>query len=160
VQGKLALVATISVFTFGLGASAAVAVEWVAIPPEVKPAPWGNAYQRPYLRPVSNQSFRLAIDGGFCAGEGPPKIDHVRVVERPKTRSRPFKSAVVTVFKYRPEHFEGRQTEEEIREGKKFTLCADIGGELRDVVKLKRPLDHLILYDGNYSPPKRVWPPY
>ena len=159
-KGRMALAAGILALT--VGASVATAVEWVPVPAEVKPAPWQPWPEGSHrLGPVEGHSFRLSVDGEFCAGEERPKIDHVRVIERPKTKSRPFKSAVVTVFKYRPEHLEGRQTEEEIRNGKVVSFaCLDIGGELRDVVKLKRPLDHLILYDGSYPPPKRVWPPY
>jgi hypothetical protein len=91
----------------------------VPVPVEIKPAPWQPWPEgRHQLGSVEGHSFRLLVDGGFCAGEERSKIDHVRVVERPKTKGRPFKSAVITGFKYRPEHQEGRQTEEEIRNGK------------------------------------------
>jgi hypothetical protein len=160
VKGRLPLTATLFVLVLAVGASTAAAIEWVTVPPEVKPEPWTPWVDSPrHFSPADGHSFRLETDGGFCAGEEPPKIDHVRVVERPKTRARPFRSAVITVFKYIPEHEKPVQTEE-VREGRHvIAACAGIGGELRDIVRLKRPLDHLFLYDGSYSPPRQVWAP-
>jgi hypothetical protein len=155
VRRRLTIGASLILFALAAAPSTAAAVEWVTVPPEVKPARWGGAAGGSHSR-VPAGSFSVGIDGGYCAGEEPPHIDHVRIVERPKTPERPFKSAVITVFKYIPEHRVPLQTE-----GTDETVyggCAGIGRSLSAVVKLKRPLDHLIIYDGSQSPPQRKWP--
>jgi hypothetical protein len=149
-----------------LGAAAtASAIEWVTFPSRVIPAPWQPEYldSKPPLEdkpPVyaKGHVFGLFVGSGYCAGDPEiPRIDHVEVVERPKTKARPFKSAVITAFLFLPE-YKAQAVEGE--EGPTYaTACADLGLTLTKRVRLKRPAKDLVIYDGSYSPPRRVWPP-
>ena len=144
-RGKLRLWVALIALAFAASTSTAAAVvgESTTVPAEVKPASWEPW---PPRTPSDGHWFHLRVDGGYC-GEKPPKIYRVKVVEHPKTKTR-LGSAVITTLKYVPEHVESANG-----------FCAGVGHELRAAIKLKRPVDGLILYDGSYSPPKRVWPP-
>jgi hypothetical protein len=37
-------------------------------------------------------------------------------------------------------------------------MCSGLGWGRTPRIKLKRPPKSLFLYDGSYSPPRRVWP--
>jgi hypothetical protein len=94
---------------------------------------------------------------GYCVGEPRYALDHVKIVERPRTGKRPFGSAVITPFLFRPAF-------ERVVPGREgnviYGVCADIGGgraKLR--VRLKRPANRLIFYDGSFDNPHRVYPP-
>jgi hypothetical protein len=122
-------------------------------PQRVEPAPW----QGPIApMPKGVRVFRLSITAGYCAGEQPPEIDHIDVTERRTSVKKPFKSAIITTFLRFPTSGEvGSLSNLE----KLQQPCADIGLRLRRVIKLKRPVRDLVLFDGSYSPPRRVWPP-
>src|SRR5262245_51925281 len=80
-----------------LGPFAPLAFGWEYIngPPKVEPAPWHP------LEAVRNQrthAVGLSISTGYCLGEPPPKFDHVKVIERPKTTKHPTKLAVITAY--------------------------------------------------------------
>lgn len=117
----------------------------------VEAAPWrGPAAPIPKGPHV----FSLSIAASYCAGEQPPKVDHIEVSERQARRSKPFKSAVITAYLRLPTPRDlGASDPGEVQP------CADIGFRLRRVIKLERPVRDLILFDGSYSPPRRVWPP-
>jgi hypothetical protein len=141
----------------GVVAGAASAWEYVAGPPKVSVQPWTAATFRDDDSPlIARRAFTISVTSGYCSGEPPTQIDHVRVIERPKTAARPFRSAVVTSFVLQPAPIEvvGTVNPDEPSPG-----CAGLGQLLQSRVKFKRPLEHLILYDGSYSPPRRAWPP-
>jgi hypothetical protein len=99
--------------------------------------------------------FYFSVSSGYCLGEPKPEIDHVELVERPKTSKRPFKSAVITVFLRFPAPTEviGSVNPDEPQPG-----CAGIGLGILSRIKLKRNVDDLALFDGSFAPPRRSWP--
>lgn len=142
--------------TLGFGAPAALAWEYVTGPPQVSPQPWQPMALPRGKAPIEGRhAFTLSVSSGYCSGEPPTRIDHVKVVERPKTAARPFKSAVITAFVLRPAPTEVVGS---INPGEPSPGCADIGERLTRRIKLKRPVESLFLYDGSYCPPRRAWP--
>jgi hypothetical protein len=141
-------------------ASAASALETIIVPARVEAVAWAPSTGPLGDNPAAGRTFTLAIEAGYCAGGPKPRIHHVAVVERPRTAERPFRSAVITVFKEWPEH---GQIVPVAPSGAEYAptaapLCAGLGGTLLRRVSLKRPARSLILFDGSRSPPRRVWP--
>jgi hypothetical protein len=142
-----------------LAAAATVASAWeyVAGPPKVGARPWtATAFRGDNAPLISRHALTISVTSGYCAGEPPTQIDHVRMIERPKTAARPFRSAVVTPFVLQPAPIEVVGT---VNPDEPLPGCAGLGQLLQSRIKFKRPLEHLILYDGSYSPPRRAWPP-
>jgi hypothetical protein len=104
----------------------------------------------PAEQAVVGRIFTVVVDGSYCAGGPRPRIHHVTVVERARTPARPFKSAVITVFMEWPEP-------EAVAPAPNL-FCAGLGNSISKRVTLKRRAEDLFLYDGSYSPPRRVWP--
>jgi hypothetical protein len=135
-----------------VAARADVAVE---APIRVEAVPWARLPASVTVEGA--RTVRLGIDAGYCAGWQQPEFDHAEVVERPKTADRPFRSAVITLFERRAEYPAYVPPESP---GRNIILCAGIGGALLPRVRLKRRLSRLFLYDGYYSPPRRVTRPF
>lgn len=147
------IVLLIAVCAFGAFAPVAFGWEFVKGPPKVETAPW-----HPLLDASHNPQTHvlgLSISTGYCAGEPPPKVDHVRVVERPKTARNPSKSAVITAYVRFPAPME---VEGEVKPGEPQPGCAGIGVGIFKRIRLKRPVEGMLLYDGSFSPPRRVQP--
>jgi hypothetical protein len=138
-----------------IGTLAPVAFGWefVTGPPRVESAPWHALLET--SRNPRARVLGLSISTGYCMGEPPPKVDHVKVIERPKTAQNPTKSAVVTAYVRFPAPME---VEGEVKPGEPQPGCAGLGRSIFKRIKLKRPVDGLLLYDGSFSPPRRVHP--
>ncbi len=145
-----------------LGAVNATAaeLETVRVPARVESAAWSppRLLLSPWKNPEGPRTFTLYVDNGYCLGLK-PELDHIEVVERPVTKARPFKSAVITVFKRWPEHDVYVPPPTESGQPKHISVCFGIGGAIIRRVKLKRPVASLYLYDGSYSPPRQVLTP-
>jgi hypothetical protein len=101
--------------------------------------------------------LNIAVEDGYCSGERPPHLSGVRVIERPKTTARPFKSAVIQAFVVPA----GRAvTSGHELQTQTVQSCAGLGWGVERWIRFKRPLRELFLYDGNVVPPRRVWPPF
>jgi hypothetical protein len=135
----------------------------VAVPAEVRAVPWVmRSSPDPGLVRQGPRTFNLAVGAGGCG----PKIrfDHVKVIERPRTANRPFRSAVISAFVLIPEHT--RSVRDPAPPTPSYAGASEVvveeclrGGSLTRRIKLKRPVAGLRLYDGFYSPPRRVRPP-
>lgn len=155
IQNGLArrVVLVMAVCAFGAFAPVAFGWEFVKAPPKVETAPWHSLVNTP--RDPQTHVLGLSISTGYCAGEPPPKVDHVRVVERPKTARNPSKSAVITAYVRFPTPMEVKG---EVKPGEPQPACAGIGVGIFKRITLKRPVEGLLLYDGSFSPPRRVRP--
>lgn len=136
----------------GALAPAAFGWEFVKGPPKVESAPW-----HPLLEAGNSRThvLGLSISSGFCVGEPPPRFAHVKVIERPKTARYPSKSAVVTAYVRFPAPTE---VVGEVGPGEPRPACGGIGVTIFKRIKLKRAVEGLALYDGSFSPPRRVRP--
>jgi hypothetical protein len=141
-------------------APAVSALEYEEVPAEVKPAPIvaGRLIRgdSPTTTP-GRRTFTFSVPSGFCVGGPKPRIDHIRVVERPKTADRPFKSAVITAFLLYPAHLRVVPPSPP-PPNVIYNVCAGVGLNLTKRIKLKRPTAGLFFYDGSYLRPHRVWP--
>lgn len=145
-----------------LGAISATAaeLETVRVPAKVESVAWSppRLLQGPWKNPEGPRTFTLYVDNSYCVGLK-PELDHIEVVERPKTKEHPFKSAVITVFKRWPEHSVYVLPPTESGKPRYVSVCAGVGGAIIRRVKLKRPVASLFLYDGSDSPPRQVLTP-
>ena len=98
------------------------------------------------------------MDNGHCIGLT-PELDHIEVVEQPKTKAHPYKAATITVFKRWPEHDEYVRPPTQSGKPTVIAICLGIGETITRRLKLKRPVGSLFLYDGSYSPPRLVLTP-
>jgi hypothetical protein len=130
--------------------------EWVIGPPRVEMESWTVSLRSPSS--VAGRTVAITVNSGYCVGEPQPVVDHVAVVERPRTAQRPYKSAVITAFVRFPAPHEIVGTWDP-REGV-IPGCADVGLSLPYRVKLRRPAGRLFLFDGSRSPPRRVTRPH
>lgn len=144
-----------------VGVPAASGLEYEEVPAEVKPAPIVVGRFVRNDSPTSlhaPRTFTFSVLSGFCVGKAKPRIDHVRVTERPKDSDRPFKSTVITAFLLYPPYLRvippSTPSPRFI-----YNACAGIGLTLTKRIKLKRPAAGLFFYDGSYQHPHRVWPP-
>ena len=150
---SVAVCLLITAYAFGALAPVASGWEFVTGPPKVETAPW-----HPLINASPNAQTHvlgLSISTGYCVGESPPRVDHVRVVEQPKTASSPSKSAVITAYVRFPAPME---VEGEVKPGESQPGCAGEGVGIYKRIRLKRPVEGLLLYDGSFSPPHRVRP--
>lgn len=138
-----------------IGALAPIASGWEFVkgPPKVEPAPWHALLES--SRNPRTRVLGLSISTGYCAGEPPPRVDHVKVIERPATARNPSKSTVITAYVRFPAPME---VEGEVKPDEPLPGCAGIGVGIFKRIKLKRPVEGLLLYDGSFSPPRRVRP--
>ena len=139
-------------------ATPAPASEVVTRPPVVAVTTWQAVVAKTPRSPAKGPIIKghrvgLFLEAGYCLGGPKPEYDHVTLVELPKTKTRPFKAAVVTTYIRWPEY--------------SFTPATgpDYGGKClrmdRTVFKrvhTKRPASGLRLYDGYFTPPHQVWP--
>jgi hypothetical protein len=143
----------IAVYAIGALAPVASGWEFVPGPPKVEPAPWHPLLEAP--RNSRTHVLGLSISTGYCAGEPPPRVDHVKVIERAKTAKNPSKSVVITAYVRFPAPME---VEGEVKPGEPQPGCAGIGVGIFKRIKLKRPIEGMLLFDGSFSPPRRVRP--
>lgn len=141
-----------AVCALGALAPAAFGWEYVSGPPKVESASWHSLVA---ARNPRTHALGLSISTGYCVGEPPPEFDHVKVIERPKTAKHPKKSAVITAYVRFPAPTE---VEGEVKPGEPRPACAGIGLAIFERVGLKRPAEGMLLYDGSFSPPRRVRP--
>jgi hypothetical protein len=134
------------------------ALEYETVPATVEASRWSMGTLRPDRSPFMGHAFTLSVSIGYCAGLPKPKIDHLRVIERPKTAGRPYKSTVITAYVLYPQY--QRVIPPPDPGNVVYDACAGLGLSLRKRIKLERPPEHLLLLDGSYSPPRRVWPPH
>jgi hypothetical protein len=135
-----------------LGAFAPPAFGWeyVSGPPEVESALWHSleAAHNPRTHVLG-----LSISTGYCRGEPPPEFDHIKVIEQPKTTKHPMKSAVITAYVRFPAPTE---VQGEVKPGEPQPACAGVGVAFFERIRLKRSVEGMLLYDGSFSPPRRV----
>jgi hypothetical protein len=126
------------------------AQEVVTGPPRVEPVHW---YLNPQP-PVEDgpKTVSIVILTGYCVGEPIPRFDHVEIVER-RSRERPVKSSVITAF---VRHEEPREVVGPIIPGEPVHVCAGLGHSIQKRIKLKRPAEDLVFFDGSYELPRRV----
>lgn len=125
--------------------------EYVDAPPRVERVHWSLG-RGPTTVP-DRRSLGVGITSGYCVGEPPPAFDHAKIIERPKTARYPFGSAVVTAFLRFPDPLEVAGS---INRGEPVPACLGIGSDFLHYVRLKRPVARLALFDGSFSPPRRV----
>lgn len=155
-RGALAC-ATLLAATVALWPSSAAATENEIVPATVETARWEVA--RPARNtppPVEGRTVTIRVGSGYCIGEPKPRIHHVKIVERPRTAQRPFKSTVLTVYVIHPEY--ERPVPPPDTDHVSYNVCAGLGFDLVKRVKLKRPVAGLRLFDGSFSPPRKAWP--
>lgn len=127
--------------------------ETETIPTVVRPIQWTPFRQNG--SPIHGHTFSLSVQSGYCVGEPKPEFDHIRVVERRKTKAHPYKSAVITVFVKYPEHTRVVPPSD----SEHHTGCFGVGWGLARSVTLKRSPTTLFVFDGSHSPPRRAWSP-
>src|SRR3954467_8542485 len=93
---RLSFIGCLTAATCVLGVLAPTAFAWEYVhgPPKVE-----TALVHPVLASGSGQgthALGLSISSGFCAGEPPPKFDHMKLVERPKGSALRLKSPSTT----------------------------------------------------------------
>jgi hypothetical protein len=131
-----------------------LAWEWIVGPPKVEAASGWSA--RPCCSEEAKRgakTLEVGVSTGYCLSRPPPTLDHIKVIERPATAERPFKSALVTVFiKFpRPKEVVGTVNPGEPQPG-----CAGVGYGFWVRVKLKRPVERLFIFDGRRRPYRLV----
>lgn len=124
------------------------------VPEEVTATAWIVAPLPEGDSPLRGRTISVWIVSGFCLGEPKPRFDRMKVVERPKTKARPFKSAVITIFLRRPAY--ERPVQPPNTDNVIYNACAGLGLIIRKRIKLKRPAADLRFFDGSFSPPRRV----
>ena len=157
----LAVALCVACFLVPVGVPRASTLEFEEVPAEIEPAHIVMLQKIGDSSPLTTphrRTFTFAIKSGYCVGGPKPRIDHVTVVERPKTAARPFKSTVITVFLLHPAHLRVIPPSPP-PQGVSYNVCAGIGLTFVKLIKLKRPVADLFFYDGSYSYPRRVWPP-
>jgi hypothetical protein len=139
----------------------ASALEYEEVPARVKPAPIFAGRMIRGDSPTADsgrRTFTFGVLSGYCVGGPKPRIDHVRVVERPKTKERPFKSTVITAYLLFPAHLRivppSPPPPNVI-----YNACAGVALAFTKRIKLKRPAADLFFFDGSHTPPRRFWPP-
>jgi hypothetical protein len=135
--------------------SGGLARELIEVPRRVVPTHiMVNAHGQRDYPTVLGKSITVRIyTGPWCQGVPPGRLRGVRVVERPKTASRPFKSAILTPYVEYPAHV----AEVDPATGTIYSpACArDAMPSVHRRIKLKRPGEDLIFFDGSMSPPRR-----
>lgn len=135
---------------------AAAATEYEVVPVKVETAPWAAALPSKGKPPAKRHTVTLRIFSGYCLGEPKPEVHHVKVIEQPQTSQHSFKSAVITAYVVHPEY--ERPVQPPNTEHVVYNACAGVGFVLDKRIKLKRPVADLRLFDGSFSPPRKVWP--
>lgn len=138
---------------------AASALEYEEVPVKVEPVPivaGGLIGGDSPMATPDRRTFTFSVSSGFCVGNPKPRIDRVRVVERPKTADRPFKSSVITAFLLYPAYLRAIPPSPP-PSNVVYNACAGVGLPLTKRIKLKRPAADLFFFDGSYPRPHRVW---
>lgn len=127
-----------------------LAWEWVDGAPKVEVASrWSGEPCCVKGAQSASKTLGVRVSTGYCVGEPAPTLDHIRVIERPVTAARPFKSALVAVFIRRPQPTEVVGT---VNPGEPQPGCAGLGYGFSARVKLKRPVERLFILDGGRRP--------
>jgi hypothetical protein len=127
--------------------------KFVSGAPRIEIASWGVGPLSKSEPPAKGKTLTIEVSSGYCLGEPKPVIDHINVIERPKTAERPFKSAVITAFVRFPAPTEVVGT---VNKGEPAPACAGLGYGLRSRVKLKRLASDLFIFDGSRSSPRLI----
>jgi hypothetical protein len=134
--------------------AAAAGAEYEVVPEEIVATPWVVAPAQRGELPLKGRTISIWVVSGYCIGEPKPRFDRIKVVERPKTESRPFKSAVITIILRRPAY--ERPMQPPNTDNVIYNACAGLGLIIRKRIKLKRPAADLRFFDGRSAPPRRV----
>ncbi|HYG95790.1 MAG TPA: hypothetical protein VD741_01660 [Solirubrobacterales bacterium] len=119
----------------------ASAWEFVTGPPKTEKAAW-----KPGTQPRNQERLGVRVSSGYCAGEQPPFISRVEVREKRRR-------TIVTAYLRFPTPVE---VSGEVKPGEPLPVCLGIGYDLEEVVELDRPRTESRLFDGSFSPPRRV----
>jgi hypothetical protein len=138
--------------------TAAPGSEVVIQPPVVELTTWRAVIPKALRSPAKGPIIRghrvgIFIEGGYCLGGPKPEYDHVELVELPRTEKRPFKAAVITAYRRWPGYSFTPPT------GPDYGKCLRLDRNIFRSIQTKRPASALRLYDGYFSPPRRVWTP-
>jgi len=148
---KGGVVATIAALSL-LAAAPAFAWEYVVGPPREETVPWL------FSGPPGSEGPRtvtLSLNTGLCSGEKPPVAGPVTVVELPISAAHPRPTAIITTRQIVPAPVE---VSGEVKPGEPGPACADLGYSISKRIKLKRPVAHMVFFDGFYGPPRQVKP--
>ncbi|HEX5527801.1 MAG TPA: hypothetical protein VFX44_11485 [Solirubrobacterales bacterium] len=122
--------------------------EYVTGPPKTETVHWQLAsFAAKPPPPPGKRSVWIEVSTGYCVGEEPPSIHRVKIVERPRHRS------IITAFLRFPAPVE---VSGNVEAGEPVPACAGVGLSLFRLVKLRRPKQDLTLFDGSFSPPRKV----
>lgn len=157
-RALLACLALTLVGALGASSAAAPASEVVTRPPVVEITTWHAVTPKTFRSPakgpaIKGHSVGLFIEGGYCLGGPKPEYDHTTLVELPKTKTRPFKAAVITAYRLWPEYSYTPAP------GPDYGKCLGMDRTIFRRIHTKRPASGLRLYNGYFSPPRQVWPP-
>ena len=130
------------------GASA-FAWEYVVGPPRESVIRWSF----PEAQGDGERTVTIGITTGTCAGEKPPELRPVRVVELPISAEHPRPTAIITAHLTVPAPVE---VSGEVKPGEPAPACAGIGLGIDKRIKLKRRVRDMIFLDGYYDPPRQV----
>lgn len=125
--------------------SSALGWEWVSGPPRTEARPWGLARDR---QPSGKRAIRIEVGAGYCSGETRPFIHHVATTRTPGR----FVARVYVQWP-EPQEVSGAVEPDEPSPG-----CADLVATLSRTLRLSQDRQDVKLFDGYYSPPKRVAP--
>jgi hypothetical protein len=114
--------------------------------------PWqrstGRVVSGRYVPVSGRYDLLVNVESGYCYGFPKPYIDHLKVVEKPRSQIYPSPSVVITAYVVQaPEPAPDEP------------LCGGINITLGKLVVLKRPVEGLFLYDGSLDPPRQVQRP-
>jgi hypothetical protein len=133
-----------------LPAVPASAWEYVVGPPRQSVVSWGFP---PGAQDGSERTVTIGISTGTCAGEKPPELRPVRVVELPISAAHPRPTAIITAHLTVPAPVE---VSGEVKPGDPGPACADLGLAIDKRIKMKRPVKGMVFLDGSYNPPRPV----
>lgn len=139
-----AVTACCSLLAF-LASPASADWEWVEGPPRTEEVGWTVSPDQP----TNERLLQVNVSSGYCVGEPLPYIHHFEVLRKPRR-------TVVTAFIRFPAPSEVKGT---VEPDDPFPACAGVGLGLTRQVRLGRARDYAPLFDGSFSPPRRVRQP-
>lgn len=133
----------LALISIGMSPTPSSAWEWVAGPPKTEVRPWSFDLNQ---QPAGKRAIRFQAEADYCSGEKRPFIHHVGIVESGKR-------VVIRAFVRWPEPLE---VSGPVEPGEATPGCADLVAVLHRRVRLGQTKQNAKLFDGYYSPPKRV----
>jgi hypothetical protein len=113
---------------------------------------WGSHAPRGPI--IEGHSVAIFIIGDYCSGGPKPEFDHVKLVELPVTKARPYPAAVISAYTITPEY---TYTPSAVPAYE--SKCGHIAATIYHKVTTKRLAKTLRLFDGAGRKPEQVWPP-